>query len=182
MRFANTEQRYGWLSISLHWLTALAVFILFGVGLWMTDMDYSDPWYRTAPHLHKSFGVLLVGLVIMRLAWRWYSPPPAPLAQHRPWEKRLAKSVHGLLYLIMLLMFPAGYLITTAKGQGLEVFNWFEIPSLINGIDNLEDLAAQVHEILAYTLIALVILHALGAVKHHLVDKDSTLKRIFGRG
>ena len=85
------------------------------------------------------------------------------------------------MYGILFLMLPTGYLITTAKGQGLDVFNWISIPSLLNNIDNLENIAGDIHEILAFTLISIAGVHALAALKHHFIDKDSTLKRMLPR-
>ncbi len=181
MNIKNSETHYGWLSIAFHWLTAVAVIGLYAAGLWMEDLDYTHPLYKTVPHLHKSFGVLLIVLVLCRLAWRLYSPPPRAMATHKAYEKVAAKVVHWLFYALILFMFPAGYFITTAQGQSLEVFSWFDIPATITGIDNLEDIAGEVHEIMAHLIILLVIFHAAGAVKHHVIDKDSTLVRMFGR-
>ena len=73
-----------------------------------------------------------------------------------------------------------GYLISTADGRALEVFNWFSIPATISGIEHQEDIAGDIHEILAFSLIAIVVLHAAGAIKHHVIDKDNTLKRMLG--
>ncbi len=174
----NSKTQYGWMSIFLHWLTALCVFGLFGVGLWMVDFDYYDPLYQVVPDLHKSVGVLLVTLLVFRFLWRELSTKPEHMRNHKPWEIRIAGIVHYVLYLLIFMMLPTGYLITTAKGQGLEVFNWFSIPATITGIDNLEDLAADTHEWLAYFIVGIVCLHALGALKHHFIDKDETLKRM----
>lgn len=181
MNIKNSDTQYGWLSITFHWLTAVTVICLYAVGLWMDNLDYTHPLYKTAPHLHKSFGVMLIILVLCRLAWRIYSPPPKPMPTHKTYEKVAAKIVHWLFYVLILLMFPAGYLITTAQGQSLEVFNWVDIPATITGIDNLEDIAGEFHELMAHLIILLVIFHAAGAVKHHFIDKDTTLMRMFGR-
>ncbi len=182
MRLKNTEKNYGLLAILFHWITAIGVFFLFGLGLWMTSLDYYHPDYRTAPHLHKSLGVLLIGLVIMRLLWRVMNPSPQALTTHKTWEALVAKIVHAVLYILLISLFISGYLITTAEGDSLDVFSWFSLPSLIDGIKNLEDLAGEIHEWIAFTLIALVVLHALAALKHHFLDKDSTLKRMFSTG
>jgi len=177
----NTQQSYGWVSIILHWVTAIVVILLFAAGLWMEDFDYDHPLYKTVPHLHKSFGVLLVSLVVVRLVWRFSQPRPESLPNHKTWEKRASKIAHGILYLFLLLMLPSGYFITTAAGQGLDVFSWFTIPSLIDDIDNLEDIAGEVHELIAFAMISVVFIHAAGAIKHHFYDKDMTLKRMLGR-
>ena len=181
MGLKNSPTAYGWISIAFHWLSALVVLGLFALGLWMVDLDYYDVWYRTAPHWHKSVGVLFVFALVLRLGWRLYTPPPQAPDTHKRWEKLISKLVHGLLYLMLIAMLPTGYLITTAKGQGLEVFDWFVIPSLVSGVDNLEYTALEIHELLAYSIIGIASLHALAALKHHFLDKDVTLLRMLGK-
>lgn len=176
----NSSSQYGWLSIAFHWVTAIGVFALFALGLWMMSLDYYDAWYKQGPDLHRSFGVLLILLVVVRLLWRIFTPQPKPLANHKPWERIGAHIAHGLLYGLLILMFPTGYLITTAEGQALDVFSWFSIPATITDINLLADKAGEAHEIIAFTIIGLAGVHALGALKHHFIDKDSTLKRMLG--
>lgn len=77
-------------------------------------------------------------------------------------------------------MFITGYLIVTAGGRGLDVFDWFVIPSVLEQ-DGLEDIAGEVHEIIAFIIIGLAAFHALGALKHHFIDKDETLRRMLGK-
>ena len=181
MQLKNTENTYGIVAIVFHWVVAIAVLGLFILGLWMVDLDYQHQWYRTAPHLHKSIGVIIITLVLLRLIWRWINPTPQSLPSHKVWEKILAKITHMVLYLLLISMFFSGYLITTAEGKSLEVFNWFSIPSVVSSIDNLEDLAGEIHEAIAFTIISLVVLHALAALKHHFIDKDGTLLRMIGK-
>jgi cytochrome b561 len=76
----------------------------------------------------------------------------------------------------------SGYLISTADGRAIDVFNLFSVPALVSGFDNQEDIAGLVHQIIAYSLIALVVLHALAALKHHFIDRDRTLKRMLNPG
>ncbi len=180
MQLYNSTTPYGVVAMTFHWVTALVVVCLFTVGLWMEDMDYTNPWYKTAPHWHKSIGVLLVLFMLGRLLWRLKSPPPTPLGSHKPWEKKLAGIVHFLLYALIFMMLPTGYLITTAQGQGLDVFNWFTLPATITSVSNLEDYAGEVHELIAFSIIGLASIHLLGALKHHFIDKDRTLKRMLG--
>ena len=180
MELKNTKETYGLISILFHWLTAVAVIGLFALGLWMEDLDYYDPWYKTAPHWHKSIGVLLIVFVVCRIIWRITNKAPESLATHSRIEKLASKIVHIFLYGAVILMLPTGYLVTTAKGQSLHVFDWFSLPATITGIDNLESIALEVHETLAFAIIGVAIIHALAAVKHHFWDKDSTLKRMLG--
>ena len=74
----NTDQAYGIIAIALHWLVAIVVLGLFGLGLWMVNLTYYDTWYRTAPSIHKSVGVLLFLVMALRLLWRLVNPRPAP--------------------------------------------------------------------------------------------------------
>ena len=88
---------------------------------------------------------------------------------------------HLLLYLLLLAIMVSGYLISTADNRSIEVFGWFSVPATITDLPKQEDIAGWVHLILASTLIGLVSLHAAAALKHHFIDRDRTLKRIFGR-
>ncbi|HEY7773651.1 MAG TPA: cytochrome b [Marinagarivorans sp.] len=176
----NTPEHFGLLSRAIHWLSAFLVIGLFALGLWMSGLSYYHEWYQTAPDLHRSFGVVLLLLTVVRVLWYQVSPKPKPLSHHSRKERMLAVATHHTLMALLLVMFVSGYLITTAKGDPVYVFDLFAIPSLINGIDNLEDYAGDVHEIAAYSIIGLAALHAAGALKHHFIDKDSTLKRMLG--
>ena len=180
MHWKNSTTNFGLIAVALHWLVALSVFGLFGLGLWMTELDYYDSWYKQGPWLHKSIGILLFFVIIFRLCWRWLTPPPAALSSHKSWEIRMAHMTHLLLYLLPLAIMLSGYLISTADNRSIEVFGWFSIPATITSIPDQEDVAGWVHLILASSLIALALLHAMAALKHHLIDRDRTLKRILG--
>lgn len=169
------------ITVTLHWLVAIAVFCLFGLGLWMTGLDYYDSWYKQGPWWHKSIGILLFFVVIFRLCWRVLTPPPVALASHKLWETKLAHMTHLLLYFLLFAIMLSGYLISTADNRPIEVFGWFAIPATITSLPNQEDIAGWTHLILASTLIGLALLHAVAALKHHFIDRDRTLMRISGR-
>ena len=177
----NTESSYGLAAIILHWLVALTVVGLFALGLWMTELDYNDPWYKRAPDIHRAIGVLLFLVLATRLLWRLAGPRPQALATHSPLEKRLATFAHALLYLLLFAVMTAGYLVSTADGRPVEVFGLFSVPATLSGIENQEDMAGDIHFILAIALISLAGLHALAALKHHFIDRDTTLLRMLGR-
>lgn len=180
MQWRNTTSRYGWVSIILHWLIALWVFGLFALGLWMMDLDYYSQWYRTAPDLHKSFGLLLFALMLLRLLWRLVNPKPSALPNYSRLT-RVASSVgHGLLYVGLFALMISGYLISTADGRPIEFFGLFQVPALLSGLPRQEDIAGQVHEYLAWGLVIFAGLHGLAALKHHVVDRDATLRRMLG--
>lgn len=180
MQVRNTKETYGLMAVSLHWIIALGVIGTAILGLWMTGLDYYSAWYRSAPFWHKSIGITLAALIILRLLWRWTNPSPVPLPHHKRWEVRLAALVHGVLYVLLFIIVASGYLISTAKGQGVSVFGWFELPALVTGLPSQADRAGFVHYWLGVSLLALVALHALGALKHHFVDHDNTLRRMLG--
>ena len=181
MQIKNTIDSYGIIAIIFHWVVAVAVIGMYLLGLWMDDLEYYDPWYTTAPHIHKSIGVIVISLVVARLIWRWINPVPKSLRSHKKWEQVLAKLTHGMFYILLISMFFSGYLITTAEGKSLQVFNWFGIPAMVTEIENLEDVAGEIHEVIANTIILLATLHALAAIKHQFFDKDGTLLRMFGK-
>ncbi|ASJ97561.1 cytochrome b [Shewanella marisflavi] len=176
--FKNTQSRYGVISIALHWLSAIVVLVLFALGVWMVELTYYSPWYKQAPDLHKSIGVLLLVATLCRLLWRGFNPAPKALTEHKRWEQVSAAIVHRLLYLLLIAILITGYLISTADGRAIGVFSLLELPSLGRLFEGQADIAGWLHQYLAYGFIALVSLHALGAIKHHLIDRDATLKRM----
>lgn len=181
MQLKNSTTHFGLITVTLHWLVAVTVFGLFALGLWMTELDYYDSWYKQGPWWHKSIGILLFFIIIFRLFWRALTPPPVALISHKPWEIKLAHMAHLLLYFLLLAIMLSGYLISTADNRAIEVFDWFTVPATITSLPNQEDIAGWVHLILASILTGLASLHAVAALKHHFIDRDRTLKRIFGR-
>ena len=181
MQWRNSPSCYGTVSIFTHWLVAVAVFGLFGLGYWMVGLDYYSSWYKTAPDIHKSIGILLFALMLARLFWRLLSPPPGSLPDHGRLTRLGSKLGHGFLYLGLFVLMVSGYLISTADGRGIEVFGLFTVPATITSIPDQEDVAGLVHEYLAWALVIFAGIHALAAFKHHFVDRDRTLVRMFGR-
>lgn len=176
----NTAREYSLLAKLIHWVSAVVVLGLFALGLWMMSLDYYDPWYQTGPNVHMGIGFLLVVVTVLRLAYRLLVryPPPIPAPQ---WQMWVAKVIHLAFYLLIFLMFVTGYLIVTSKGEPLPIFNWFSLPAIATGFENLEDKMGDVHEWMAYLIIGLATVHALAALKHHFIDKDGTLKRMITR-
>ena len=172
----NNSKGYGLISILLHWLSLFIVSGLFGVGLWMVDLSYYSEWYRTAPHWHKSVGILFALAILFRLCWNTFQTRPSAMGSNI--EKFAAKMAHKLLYLLLFALFISGYLISTADNRGIDVFDWFHVPGMGSLFEDQEDIAGLVHEWLAYSLISLAVLHGVAALKHHFADKDDTLKRM----
>lgn len=177
----NTKDRYGVISIAFHWLAAVTIIGLFVLGYWMVDLGYYDPWYQDGPFIHKSIGVLLFVVMVVRLIWKLNQPQPEPLSTYTRFERIASHAVHNLLYLLIFCVILFGYLISTADGRPISVFNLFSVPSLGSLFTDQEDIAGFLHKYTAYAIAFLVVCHALAACKHHMIDKDSTLKRMLGR-
>lgn len=177
MLIFDTKGGYGIPSRFFHWIMALGVLFLFGLGLWMVDLDYYSPYYTLAPDIHRSIGILLLGLLVVRFGWRLVNVQPDD-DDLSPFERVAARLVHWGFYPLLFALMVSGYLISTADGRPIEVFDWFSVPSIYES-KGLEDIAGEVHEILAYLTIALVTLHAAAALKHHFFDRSRTLVRMW---
>ncbi|WP_028022518.1 cytochrome b [Enterovibrio calviensis] len=172
------SEQYGLTLRLIHWLSALTVIGLFAAGWWMVDLTYYSTWYKTAPHWHKSVGICLAALTIFRLVWR--SVKGTPSIQGNRFEKIAAHAAHNIIYVLLLVIFTSGYLISTSDGRPIEVFDWFSVPSFGELFPDQSDIAGNIHYYAAYGLIGLVILHAAAALKHHFIDKDNTLRKMIG--
>ncbi|HKK56268.1 cytochrome b [Marinobacter sp.] len=180
MQIRNSSSQYGLVAIILHWLVAVVIIGLFALGYWMVDLDYYHEWYKQAPDIHRSVGILLFATIILRLLWRLVSRAPAPLATHSRLEVLAAHGAHLMLYLLIVTAMISGYLISTADGSAISVFGWFDVPSVTGRIKGMEDIAGEVHYWATWALVGLASIHALAALKHHLIDKDDTLRRMLG--
>jgi len=177
MIWNNKPDGFGLVAILFHWLGALLALGLFGVGVWMVELDYYSGWYHLAPSLHKSVGVLLFLLTMLRMGWCLANVRPVILAtSHR--ERQAAKWVHSLLYGFIVLLSISGYLLATADGNSLDVFSLLSLPAVLAQREVQEELAGEAHEILAYLFVGLVLLHFLAAMKHHFINRDRTLMRM----
>lgn len=177
----NTENSYGLVSILIHWVMALVIIAMFCLGLWMVELDYYSEWYKQGPDIHRSIGVLVFMALLFRLLWRLICPSPKPEPSLGRWERVAALAVHWLLYLLLLLIIVSGYLISTADGRSVQVFSWFSVPATLTSIENQEDISGELHYIFAVSLMLLVSIHALAALKHHFYDRDQTLLRMLGK-
>ena len=181
IRFRNDATRWGLIVVMLHWVSALAVVMLFTLGLWMTSLTYYDAWYARAPSLHKSVGVIVFVVITVRLVWRLTNRTPDSIETHQAWETKIARAVHWVLYTGLFAVLISGYLISTADGRTISVFGLIEVPATLAGIEKQADIAGFIHLWLSVGLMSIVSIHALGALKHHFLDQDATLKRMLGR-
>jgi len=190
--------RYTKTAIILHWLIALGIFAMFGIGWYMADLPKEAPkqlaydvfdwgiytWQlseEASPrtfyfNLHKSIGVTLFALIIIRVLWRLTHKPPTLLASYKAIERKLANGAHHLLYLLILALPISGIIMATNSKYGIK---WFGIPFL-SGVDNkpARNFWVEAHEIIGTVLLIIVVIHILGALKHKFIDKDETLSRM----
>lgn len=177
MTVRDTPQGYGWVSRALHWSMAAAIIAMFVLGLWMVRLDYYSPYYHAAPDIHKGIGILLLIALALRFGWRLANARPAD-DELSPLERNVARAVHWGFYPLLLALMVSGYLMSTADGKPIDVFGLFNVPSPGEN-KGLEDAAGAAHEWLAYGVIAVATLHAAGALKHHFVDRNRTLLRMW---
>lgn len=175
----NTPQSFGWISRAFHWIMALALFAMLGLGTYLTQMQpsLSNLWLYG---LHKSIGLCLLALVLLRLIWHRFSPPPPSLNNGiAPWQMRASQLAHILLYLLMVLIPITGWIGSSATGIDVVLFNTITLPTIAPVSETWDSAAFLAHDILTKALMALVTLHVAAALHRHFVHRDDTLKRMF---
>jgi len=172
-------------TVRLHWLVAIMMIGLLAVGIYMEEQEVYAlyPW-------HKSLGVLILLLVLPRIVWRIMNGWPKSHEEHSSIETFLAKLVHWLLILGTLLMPISGMMMSGFGGHGIFVFGieLFAInpdpanPKEVIAVNGtLASFGHEVHGVGSNVLIVAIVLHVIGAIKHHLIDKDNTLNRMLGK-
>lgn len=175
MRMKNGETYFGIVAILFHWLMAILIIGLLGLGLYMVELPISVEKIKLYGW-HKEFGFLVLMLAILRLVWRLINITPQlalPLL-----EKLAARVVHWAFYGFMFAMPITGWLLTSATGFPVSFFGLFTIPTLIAPNDAQRLFFASVHQWIAYAFIATIILHIAAALKHHFINKDDILRRM----
>ena len=195
-----TQNQYTKTAIVLHWLIAIEIFAMFGLGWFMADIPKDQPkamsfdlfdlgvytWNMATEmtprtfyfNLHKSVGITILGLVAFRLFWRITHRPPALLDTLTTIEKKIATGGHHLLYLLMFAL-PITGLVMAINSKFEYGVKWFGI-SLMNGLDNkaIRESFVDVHEVVGITMLVVIGIHVLGALKHKFIDKDGTMSRM----
>lgn len=175
MHLKNSEHHFGLIAILFHWLMALLIIGLLTVGLYMTNLPIGMQKLKLYG-LHKACGILVLGLVVLRVIWRILNTRPQ-LAL--PWLERVAaRTAHWGLYFFMFAMPLSGWLMTSAAGLPPSFFGLFTLPSLVAPNVELREWFGLTHEWFAYGLITLIIIHTLAALKHHFINKDDILRRM----
>lgn len=177
MPLYNTSKTYGTLAKSLHWLIGLLIIGMLAVGLYMVGLPVSPDKFKLYG-LHKSIGITVLALVALRLIWKWINESPLLPDALTLWEKRLAKLGHFALYILMFAMPLSGWAMSSAAGLPVSVFGLFTLPDLVAPDKTLKANLQQVHETLAWALMAMIGLHVLAALLHHFYYKDKVLLRM----
>jgi cytochrome b561/polyisoprenoid-binding protein YceI len=183
MSFASTATRYGALDRSLHWLTVLLIAAAIALGLVAHGLPFDTPELLDRKallfSLHKTVGVTLFAVALVRIAAAALQPRPALLHPDRRLEAFLARTVHRTLYACLVLVPLTGW-ITHAATTGFAPILWPFGQSLpfVPKSDALAATAAGLHKVFERVLVAAILLHVAGALKHHLVDRDATLRRM----
>ncbi len=177
MDIRNNTDRYGVIAKLFHWVVALLIIGLLVAGFSLSFID--DKALRSQViFLHKSFGLLLIMMVVLRLLWRWLNPPPTFPASMPKWRATAAHSSHYTLYGLMVLMPLSGIIMSTLYGYPPSLFGLFSLPQFISVNKNLAQTFGTVHLILAWSIIAVVSVHIFAALEHHFSRKDGILKRM----
>lgn len=176
----NTEQSWGAVAKFLHWSIAALIFLQFVLG-WMAVTWRLSPTKLQLFIWHKSFGILVLALVVLRLLWRFANPTPALPLDTRSSERRAAHGFHFALYALMLALPLSGWLINSAAKVPFRVFWLFPLPAIAAPDKELAELAKQVHYALFITLAAILVIHVGAALRHHFVKRNDVLVRMLPR-
>ena len=176
----NSKHRYGTVAIALHWFMAVLLFVLVGLGLYMTSLP--DVGFDTRKIqlvlLHKEWGILALVLAMLRLAWRVGNVLPELVEDLPDWQKVAARFVHLCFYGLMFALPVSGWLMSSAASIPVYVFG-FRLPDLIAHNEYQFQALIQIHEWLSYALIGFIALHAGAALKHHFISRDNTLQNMW---
>lgn len=176
MTWRSDRLRWGAAAKGLHWLMALGIIGAGVLGLVMTGMDRGMAKIN-AFAIHKSIGLTVLALFVLRLAWRFFDRRPADLPMPRL-QRIAAHAVHGILYLLMLAIPLAGWLYNSARGYPLQWFKQFNLPALVAKNEGLAEFAIAAHVWLFWILVAVLVAHVGGALLHHFFERDDTLRRM----
>ena len=177
MTAKNTSTTYGWVAQWLHWIIAALVVTQFVLG---QLAEATDAPVRQLALLanHKSVGITVLLLAVLRLCWRAGSTQPVLPVRMPPWQVYASKITHWLLYGLIFALPISGWLMSSASAYSVSWFNLVELPDLVSPNEALKDVLISVHHLLATTLFLVASVHLLAAIKHHFVDHDDVLKRM----
>jgi cytochrome b561 len=172
----DSTQRYTRTAILLHWLLAVAIVGSFSVGLYMHELPMS-PTKLKLYNWHKWAGITILALSAVRLLWRLTHRPPADVPMPE-WQRRAAHAAHIALYVLFFAVPLAGWAYSSAAGFPIVLFGVLPLPDFVPKDKELSELIKPLHAALAFALMAVVVVHVAGALKHQFVDRDGLLRRM----
>ena len=173
----STSERYTRTAIALHWLIAILVIFQFAWGWWMQGIPKQPVGPRVdAFNLHKSIGMTIFALMLVRILWRMAHRPP-PLPELPSWQAKAARITHFLLYAALVVQPLAGYLGSEWSGFPVKFFG-VTLPSWAGKNAVLKDLMSTAHLATSWVIAAIVVLHVAAALKHAFVDRNGLLARM----
>jgi len=181
MSFRNTKSSWGAPSKALHWIIVILIILQYVLAMWAESLP-RGPRLIEAWGWHKSFGMTILMLAVLRLLWRFLNPTPDLTAETKPWERVLAKLSHLLLYGLIFAMPLTGWIMSSAKNFPVSWFKLFQWPDLVGPDPDFSKLMESTHHALFKVLLVVALLHIAGALKHHFVDKNDVLKRMLPFG
>lgn len=178
MQWRNSSERYGAVAQFLHWGMFLLIALNFIGGEVMGDLPKKTAIRGFAFDAHETLGLVVMFLIFLRLSWKMANPAPAESGPG--WQRHAARLAHVLPYLLLVAIPITGYVMVNAKGHHAAFFAW-DVPSLVAKDEALAKPVSDVHELLANALLILVVVHALAALWHHVIERDSVLRRMLPR-
>ena len=169
--------RYTAVAQWLHWLIAVLIVTQFTLAWSAVGLPLGMHKLALLAR-HKSFGMTVLMLTVIRLSWRLKNPAPSLPAGMTPFERLLAKATHVVFYLLLFVMPLTGWMMSSAKSYSVSWFGLFTWPNLIGQSDDAFVLLRDTHEFLSYALFGVAVLHILAALKHHFWNKDDVLARM----
>ncbi len=180
MFIKNTSQQFGLVSKIFHWIIALLVAVQFYLIIHVSFLPKDSPLIGfLIGGLHKPIGMLILLLAVLSYCWRAINISPSYPPSMKPFEKVAAKWVHNLLYLCLIVMPLSGLIMSVAGGRPPNFFGLFQVPEFMEKNQRLSDNFYAVHQYTTYVLIALIAIHILAALKHHFINRDTILKRMW---
>jgi cytochrome b561 len=173
----SSPTRYGAVAQAFHWLIAALVVTQFTLAYMADDLPIGAHKLALLAR-HKSFGMTVLMLAILRLLWRLKNPPPELPDHMTPWERKLARATHIAFYVLLFAMPLTGWLMSSAKNYSVSWFGLFTWPNLIGKNETAFDILRSTHDTLSAILLTIAILHILAALKHHFWNKDNVLLRM----
>ena len=177
MKIRNSADAWGAVARGFHWVIAALILAQFVIGSVAEEMKLT-PAKLDLFVWHKSIGVTILALAVLRLLWRLANPPPAMPAGTPRWEQRLAALGHWALYALIFVVPISGWLVSDASRVPFKAYFVLPMPDLIETSRSLQEAAEEVHEVLTMTLLVVVIEHITAALRHHFLLHDDVLRRM----